>query len=98
MRGERWHGGGRGSAAILGSGDQRRRCCGSLSTTAISTVVVGAPGMDEIDGGLAGYWRATPAKFRRRKAKSRRGRGIGELEEGGEATDVEIGGGIVLLL
>jgi hypothetical protein len=54
--------------------------------------------MDKIDGGLAGYWRATPAKFRRKEAKSRRGRGIGELEEGGEATGVRIGGAGVLLL
>jgi hypothetical protein len=59
-----------------------------LSTTARRTVVEGAAGVDEFVGEHAGYWRATPVKFQRRRAQSRRGRGIGELEEGEEATGV----------
>jgi hypothetical protein len=42
------------------------------------------PGAAAIDDELAVYWRATPVKFRRLRAQSRRGRGLGELEEGGE--------------
>jgi hypothetical protein len=59
-------------------------------------VVEGAAGVDEFVGELAGYWRAAPAKFRRRRARSRRGRGIGELEERGEAGGVRVGGAGVL--
>jgi hypothetical protein len=88
----------RGSAASRDSGERRRGCRSTLSSTASALVPTASLEVDRIDDGDELRVRQTPVKFRRWRAKSRRGRGIGELEEGGEATGVRIGGAGALLL